>query len=282
MIPQRNLSLLSNRLTAKGGKRIPEKILEQDYCISWFLVGLSESPLKDIFLFKGGTSIKKCYVGDYRFSEDLDFTLSKETSFEDILKYLEIAFNYTYKESGIMFHFIRQDRHTHKNTYTFFIGFEGPLPGGEKEIKVDVTIQEKVVWQILKKKVLREYKEYEDIPEDSILNVYSLNEISAEKIIALLDRARNEPRDLYDIWYLSSHQHVDVSELIDGIELKLEFRGKKLIDVREEFLRKENRFKNLWNTRLSSQISVLPEFDHVYRTVQRELRQAGLLKKRMI
>ena len=25
-------------------------------------------------IFKGGTSLKKCYFGDYRFSEDLDFT----------------------------------------------------------------------------------------------------------------------------------------------------------------------------------------------------------------
>ncbi|MDO9555819.1 MAG: nucleotidyl transferase AbiEii/AbiGii toxin family protein [Atribacterota bacterium] len=29
------------------------------------------SPLKNILLFKGGTCIKKCYIPDYRFSEDL-------------------------------------------------------------------------------------------------------------------------------------------------------------------------------------------------------------------
>ena len=30
MIPQRNLSLLSNRLARKGGRRIPEAVLEMD------------------------------------------------------------------------------------------------------------------------------------------------------------------------------------------------------------------------------------------------------------
>ena len=75
MIPQRNLSLLSNRLARKGGRRIPEAVLERDYCISWFLVGFSETPLIDFLAFKGGTAIKKCYIPDYRFSEDLDFTL---------------------------------------------------------------------------------------------------------------------------------------------------------------------------------------------------------------
>jgi predicted nucleotidyltransferase component of viral defense system len=82
MIPQRNLSLLSNQLAQKGGRRVPETVLERDYCLSWFLIGLSHSPLKNILLFKGGTCIKKCYIPDYRFSEDLDFTLAEECTFK--------------------------------------------------------------------------------------------------------------------------------------------------------------------------------------------------------
>ncbi len=31
MIPQRNLSRLSNRLARAGGRRIPEAVLERDY-----------------------------------------------------------------------------------------------------------------------------------------------------------------------------------------------------------------------------------------------------------
>ena len=84
MIPQRNLSLLSNELARQGGQRIPEAVLERDYCLSWFLVGMSQSPLLEILIFKGGTAIKKCYIQDYRFSEDLDFTLVKEIAFEEI------------------------------------------------------------------------------------------------------------------------------------------------------------------------------------------------------
>jgi hypothetical protein len=42
MIPQRDLSLLSNRLYKEhGGQRIPEAVLERDYCLAWFLIGLS-------------------------------------------------------------------------------------------------------------------------------------------------------------------------------------------------------------------------------------------------
>ncbi len=55
MIPRRNISLLSNRLAKAGGSRIPEAVLERDYCLAWFLVGLSRSPLRDVLAFKGGT-----------------------------------------------------------------------------------------------------------------------------------------------------------------------------------------------------------------------------------
>ena len=30
--------------------------------------------LKENLIFKGGTALKKCYFGNYRFSEDLDLT----------------------------------------------------------------------------------------------------------------------------------------------------------------------------------------------------------------
>ncbi len=81
MIPQRNLSLLSNRLAREGGRRIPEVILERDYCLAWFLVGLARAPLRKLIVFKGGTALKRCYFGGYRFSEDLDFSLVEKVLF---------------------------------------------------------------------------------------------------------------------------------------------------------------------------------------------------------
>jgi predicted nucleotidyltransferase component of viral defense system len=279
MIPQRNLSLLSNRIAKEGDRRIPDGILERDYCLSWSLVGLSNSPLKNMLIFKGGTAIKKCYVPDYRFSGDIDFTLGEGLPFEVIQKNLNIAFEYTYQISGIKLHFSRQDRHTHENSYTFFLRYEGPLPGAiGKEIKVDITIHERIVYPIEERTVIKGYDEYEDLPDDASILVYSLNEIAVEKVVALLDPARNEPRDLYDIEYLTSSGHVNLLEVVDAVEQKWKFRGKEITDVREEFLRKEARLKKLWNIRLSSQVTTLPEFNKVYRAVFRELRRAELLK----
>ena len=40
MIPQRNISLISNTLQTAGGRRIPEAVIERDYVLAWFLTGM--------------------------------------------------------------------------------------------------------------------------------------------------------------------------------------------------------------------------------------------------
>jgi hypothetical protein len=45
----------------------------------------------------------------------------------------------------------------------------------------------------------------------------------------------------------------------------------------EEFQKKEARLKKLWSTRLAAQMAELPEFDGIFRAVQRAFRQAGLI-----
>ena len=274
MIPQRDLSLLSNRLARRGGRRIPEAVLEKDYCLSWFLVGLSATPLKDILAFKGGTAIKKCHIPDYRFSEDLDFTLRKETTFETIRGHLDEASSHTEEASGIKVRFSRYDRHSHENSHTFYLAYEGPLPGATgKEVKVDITIRERIVFPVETLPVLNAYAEYHDLPADALIGVYSLNEIATEKFVALFDTARNEPRDLYDLWHLTDNRLVGLADLTHAVASKVEFRNRTMTDAKDIFLRKEVRLKKLWSDRLSAQMAELPEFDEVYRAVTRELRK---------
>src|SRR5271156_6518524 len=100
MIPQRNISLLANRLAKESGGGPHESMLERDYCLAWFLSALAESDLHPILGFKGGTALKRCYFGDYRFSEDLDFTLTEPIPFEELVKRLEPVYAAVRDESG--------------------------------------------------------------------------------------------------------------------------------------------------------------------------------------
>lgn len=275
MIPQRNISLLSNRLASAGGRRIREDVLERDYCLAWFLAELSKSDLRPILGFKGGTALKRCYFADYRFSEDLDFTLLDAVPFENIRRRLEAVYRSVHESSGITFAFDREDRHSHANNYTFYLRYTGPLPAGNG-VKVDITLRERLVFPLEQRATLRGYEEFIDVPEERLIGVYSLEEIAAEKILALADRARNEPRDLYDFWHLTAKEGIPLDHLPDAVRQKLEFRNQPYEGLEDSVLQKEARMRALWSTRLGYQMSTLPEFDEVFRAARRVIRRLNL------
>ncbi|MBD3162498.1 MAG: nucleotidyl transferase AbiEii/AbiGii toxin family protein, partial [Candidatus Latescibacteria bacterium] len=113
---------------------------------------------------------------------------------------LEGASAEVFRASGVVARFSREDRKTHQNSHTFYLAYGGPLPGTSvKGVKVDITIRERFVCPVPERPIIRGYDEYADLPEDAFVRVYSLDEIAVEKLVALTDRARNEPRDLYDL-----------------------------------------------------------------------------------
>ena len=65
MIPQFEIK----EFARKSG--VPETTVEKDYAQNWLLASLSKLKME----IKGGSGIRKVYFGDYRFSDDLDFTL---------------------------------------------------------------------------------------------------------------------------------------------------------------------------------------------------------------
>lgn len=55
---------------------IPAYIAEKDYWVAYVIKTLFPSKVKDKIVFKGGTSLAKCYRAIHRFSEDIDITLA--------------------------------------------------------------------------------------------------------------------------------------------------------------------------------------------------------------
>ncbi|MBL7196117.1 MAG: nucleotidyl transferase AbiEii/AbiGii toxin family protein [Desulfobacterales bacterium] len=230
-------------------------------------------------IFKGGTALKRCYFSKYRFSEDLDFTLAEEMPLETILSEFVKVCAEVRQSSGVVIRYSRKDRIKHQSSHTFYLAYEGPLPGvSKKEFKVDITINERIVMPIQELPVLKGYDEYADLPGNANIHVYALEEILVEKIVALTDFARNEPRDLYDVWYLTAIENMDLTALVPKVASKLEFRDRALAEMDNEFVKKEARLRKLWQVRLANQMAALPHFDEVYRAVRRSLRVAGLMR----
>jgi len=77
-------------------------VVEHDYALGCFLHFLGEvAEIKHSWVFKGGTCLAKCHFSQYRFSEDLDFTLM-ETILPDALgRLLNQAKAKTQAETGV-------------------------------------------------------------------------------------------------------------------------------------------------------------------------------------
>ena len=78
---------------------VPLDVVQKDYALSYFLAGIASQPaLADTLVFKGGTALKKCLFGDYRFSEGLDFSARSAPRGSD----LEAALIRAKEEAGRM------------------------------------------------------------------------------------------------------------------------------------------------------------------------------------
>ena len=72
--------ILQKEIAEKVTKsEVTKSTIDKDWVLGHFLDAIfSISELREKLVFKGGTCIKKCYIPDYRFSEDLDFTCTDE------------------------------------------------------------------------------------------------------------------------------------------------------------------------------------------------------------
>ncbi len=102
-------------INAIAGKyKLKDTQVEKDYVLTWVLFGISQNQLlSKALVFKGGTALKKIFFEDYRFSEDLDFTLLDEKiSNEEILKEFEKAYSFVKESANITLQFKEMNIHS--------------------------------------------------------------------------------------------------------------------------------------------------------------------------
>lgn len=271
MIDARSLFRIESKLR-KSNKSIPVKSIEKDYVISWILIGIAKAKLRDFLCFKGETALKKLYFSGYRFSEDLDFTLMTtipEDTMSDMLRslYASVA-----NDSNI--HLSPKDKETRENSMTFYVNFSGPLGADptKGEIKIDITTNERMIYEPTERLLMREYEKYQDIPDNVALKVYTLEEIFIEKCVSVLDRSRNEPRDIYDLWYLTSNKCCDHDTLGRCVREKGIYHHLTDFEILNTLNAKESNYQTLWQNRLDHHVVDLPPFEGVYRQLKRNLK----------
>lgn len=244
-------------------------VIEKDYVLGWVLAGIFNHPvIGSSFIFKGGTCLKKCFFETYRFSEDLDFTLSDSNHLDqEFLRtcFKEIA-HWVYNEAGIE---IPEDLirfEVYQNNRGFMsaqgrIGYRGPMqPRGDlPRIKLDLTTDEILVLEPVVRDV---HHPYSDLPADGIrIKTYCFEEVFAEKIRALAERER--PRDLYDVVHLYRHDELDPSRslILSTLEKKCAFKQIP-VPTMDTFRNRPERdeLESEWENMLAHQLPALPRF----------------------
>ncbi|MCX6777297.1 MAG: nucleotidyl transferase AbiEii/AbiGii toxin family protein [Candidatus Micrarchaeota archaeon] len=244
-------------------------IVEKDYFLTLMLDAVANTPeLHDSLVFKGGTALRKAYFGDYRYSEDLDFTLARKLGGREIRDSFESALGYLGREHNAD---ARIRGFNSKSWFTDIkIQFAG-LKGGKNAVAIDLSADEIIAGDVLEKKILNPYYE-----KDFAVKVYSLEEILAEKLRSLLQRTR--VRDYYDVWYLLTHHKGLDRRRMAGIFLKkveykkLEYSGKaQLLD--EEKLGQAEAY---YERQLANQLKHLPPFGEIRKELKTAIEELEL------
>jgi len=227
---------------------VPISTIERDYAQNWLLAHLPK------MAFKGGTGIRKAYIDNYRFSDDLDFTLLEKSNFKDLTNKIKKAIQETKNASGISFLDDIKSEEV-KNGYVINIYFRILRATGDPlKIKMDITKKENeiIINPIQEKNIIHIYSD--KINEQ--INVYTLEEMFAEKVRSLFERTR--PRDLYDVWYLHKKMTFDKSLFQNKCKHK-----KAEPNIDELGTRKTN-YEKTWKSSLQHQLPELPSATDVF------------------
>lgn len=259
------------KIAREAGVR--DQQIEKDYILSWILFGIARSDhLSKALVFKGGTVLKKVYFKDYRFSEDLDFTLlNSETSGNQIIDWFKVLANILREEANIPIEIIDYNEHRDSGI-NFYISYIGPFggQGSNKKVKVDISRSEQLVFEPLIKTV---FTVYSDLTEYQLLS-YRLEEILVEKMRSVMQRM--QARDLYDIWYLLEIHGMEVEYYINEFNLKCVSKGLQSSDFLTKLYQRLPQYKGRWKNSLKEQIKDLPAFEEVEREVLRHLKKLDL------
>lgn len=261
MIDKREILDVAERMS------LQPHVVEKDYVLGWMLAGIyAHDEIKDSWVFKGGTCLKKCFFETYRFSEDLDFTLTDESHLD--AAFLERVFGeigqWVHDQSGIEVPPDGQTFDIYANPRGSLscegkISYRGPVsPRSMPRIKLDLMADERLVLAPVQAAI---YHPYSDAPVDGMFaRAYAYEEVFAEKTRALAERTR--PRDLYDVINLFRNEDARPSPavMLDVLKQKCAHKGiavPQLADLEPH----RDTLAGSWKNMLEHQLPSLPPLE---------------------
>ena len=255
-----------NKLAFKW--QVRSTTIDKDWVLGHFIDAIYTIPeCRNNLIFKGGTCMKKCRFPDYRFSEDLDFTALNEDFVFD-MKMLKRIVELVTERTEMLINIQSLEILQFNNQVTGYcakIKYWGADHSKNQQptepsrwqtsIKIEIILYERVIFAPELVSVLHPYSD--KLTENAQnIPIYSINEILAEKIRALIQRSYSAPRDYFDIWYLSKNvENIDWHEVVKGFHRKMTYKNLHFTST-EQFINENNDkiLKSAWKNSLEHQI----------------------------
>lgn len=196
------------------------------------LLALSRSEMRQRLVFQGGTALRLCYGGQ-RYSEDLDFVCGHDVHEPfDIVEVEAILRKHVAERYGLALE-VKPPGEERR--------FAGPavvvkrwslnvtVPGFAGPQRIHFEVCNVPAYEGKPLLLQPRYAFLSDVYSDIALRVESLNEILADKIVALIGRNHLKARDLWDLRWLAQKGSEPAVELVCA---KLDDYGIKDVDAR--------------------------------------------------
>ena len=266
---------------------VPQEVIEKDYALNYILAGIStEEKLGRSLVLKGGTALKKLFFGEYRFSEDLDFSARGAPTGER----LEESLGRTVAKAGRLLsvhgpfvlqveRYLEREPHPHgHDAFTIRVQFPWHREALCR-LKVEITHDEPILMEPQLRNLIHGYAEELDYQ----VQCYPLEELAAEKLRTLLQthqklatRGWNRPRarDYYDLWRIFEDYGEGLQKLliIDLLNRKAAHRAVSWHGL-DDFFTEElvSEATRTWDTSLGPFVADLPESGVVLKQLRASL-----------
>lgn len=244
-------------------------LIEKDVILHQVLLDLSKNGFfSENFLFKGGTCLIKCYLGYYRFSEDIDFTWKNQGQFrgmsqKGIRRYLSSAigevgtiFEGVAENRGLDFKCVKSNRNYVElgggnKTVTFKIWYDSEILNRRSFFKVQINFVEDMHFpgvrnelKSLLGKPATELKalfpsEYGEYAKRMRFDTYDVREILSEKVRSILTRRGAKARDFVDVYLMSKKFGISPEDLKEEICDKIRFVLERYARYGKNFIAKK-------------------------------------------
>jgi len=278
--------ILQREITDKAQEwKVPPDTVDKDYVLGHFL-SVFVDHYKDDLVFKGGTCLRKCYIENYRFSEDLDFT-ALEKNFVLEQKMLEKVAKEVTEHTGIQIYVepvklvLFNDQPKGFQVKIKYWGAnhsknQPPPPHNRwnTKIKLEVSTDELMHLDTEMLNIMHPYSD--DLAGEKQISCYSINEVVSEKLRALKQRSYTAPRDFYDLYHLTQDFTTENWKNIKSIFLK-KMKHKNLEYQSPDDLIDASKLENVvraWKTSVAHQIKEghQPEAEQIIKTVAERIK----------